>query len=95
MNHDIWPQPFGPYSGNPEFTVEIRIVLQNERGIFASIANQIHTMEANIEQISTSEKDPTYSSVEILLSVLSRVHLARIMRRIRSTPGVNKVIRIK
>ena len=78
-----------------EFSVEIRIVLQNKRGIFASIANQIHAMEANIEQISTTEQDPTYSAVELLLSVQSRAHLARIMRNIRSTPEVNKVLRVK
>ena len=76
-----------------EFDVEIRVVLQNKRGIFATIANQIHAMESNIEHISSNEEDPSYSSVTLVLSVLSRVHLARVMRRIRSVAGVSKVVR--
>ena len=35
------------------------------------------------------------SLIELLLSVQSRAHLARIMRNIRSTPEVNKVLRVK
>jgi guanosine-3',5'-bis(diphosphate) 3'-pyrophosphohydrolase len=76
-----------------EFSVEIRVVVENKRGIFATIANQIHAMEANIEHISSTEEDPSYSSVSLVLSVLSRVHLARVMRRIRAIKGVNKVVR--
>jgi guanosine-3',5'-bis(diphosphate) 3'-pyrophosphohydrolase len=78
-----------------EFDVEIRLELQNKRGIFALIANEINELEANIEKISTTEKDSTYSSVELQLSVRDRAHLAHIMRRIRATSGVSKVIRPK
>lgn len=78
-----------------EFTVEIRLILENRRGIFATIANQINAMEANIEKISTEDEDATFSSLELVLSVLSRVHLARVMRRMRAISGVTKVVRIK
>lgn len=76
-----------------EFSVEIRVVMENKRGIFATIANQIHAMEANIEHIASTEEDPSFSSVKLVLSVLGRVHLARVMRRIRAISGVNKVLR--
>ncbi len=76
-----------------EFPVEIRVVLENKRGIFANIANQIHAMEANIEHIASAEEDPSFSSVKLVLSVMGRVHLARVMRRIRGITGVNKVLR--
>lgn len=78
-----------------EFSVELRLVLENRRGIFATIANQINAMEANIESISTEDEDASFTSMELALSVLSRVHLARVMRRMRAIGGVNKVVRIK
>jgi guanosine-3',5'-bis(diphosphate) 3'-pyrophosphohydrolase len=76
-----------------EFAVEIRVLMENRRGIFANIANQIHAAEANIEEITTTEKDPSFGSVKLVLSVLNRVHLARVMRRLRAINGVNKVVR--
>ncbi len=76
-----------------EFAVEIRVLMENRRGIFANIANQIHAAEANIEEIVTTEEDPSYGLVKLVLSVLNRVHLARVMRRLRAINGVNKVVR--
>lgn len=76
-----------------EFPVEIQVVMENKRGIFATIGNQVHAMEANIEHISSSEDDPSFSTVKLVISVLSRVHLARVMRRIRNISGVSKVLR--
>jgi guanosine-3',5'-bis(diphosphate) 3'-pyrophosphohydrolase len=76
-----------------EFAVEIRVVLENRRGIFATIANQLHATEANIEEITTAEEDPSYSSAKLVLSVTGRIHLARVMRRLRAINGVNKVVR--
>jgi guanosine-3',5'-bis(diphosphate) 3'-pyrophosphohydrolase len=76
-----------------DFAVEIRLLMENRRGIFANIANQIHAAEANIEEIITAEEDPSYGSVKLVLSVLGRVHLARVMRRLRAISGVNKVVR--
>ncbi|MEH6548613.1 MAG: RelA/SpoT family protein [Pseudomonadales bacterium] len=77
------------------FSVAIRISLENRRGIFAQLANRVSAMDADIEQISTAEQDASFSTIDLVLSVTSRVHLANIMRRIRSIGGVQKVSRLK
>ena len=78
-----------------EFDVEIRLELENKRGMFALIAGEINEMQANIERISTTEKDSGYRTMELQLSVVNRDHLAHIMRRIHATNGVSKVVRAK
>lgn len=78
-----------------EFSVEIRVELENERGIIAKLANTITSAEANIEKISTAEKDAHLSIVNLSLNVRNRIHLARVMKRIRLLKPVNKVTRMK
>jgi (p)ppGpp synthase/HD superfamily hydrolase len=48
----------------------------------------------NIDRISTTDKDAQYTYVDIELQVHSRIHLARIMKRLRTVEGVRRVIRI-
>lgn len=78
-----------------EFSVEIRVYLANERGIIAKLANEISSTEANIEKISTVEKDAHLSIVNLSLNVRNRIHLARVMKRIRLIKPVSKVTRVK
>lgn len=78
-----------------EFSVEIRVYLENERGIIAKLANTITSTEANIEKISTMEKDAHLSIVNLSLNVKNRIHLARVMKRIRLIKPVSKVTRVK
>jgi (p)ppGpp synthase/HD superfamily hydrolase len=66
-----------------EFSVEIRVELENERGIIAKLATAITSKEANIERISTVERDARFSIVNLLLNVKNRIHLARVMKHIR------------
>jgi guanosine-3',5'-bis(diphosphate) 3'-pyrophosphohydrolase len=77
-----------------EFTAELRIEVENRRGAIATIATRINSMGVNIEKISSSDKDYQFSYVDLELHVDSRVHLARIMRRLRSTDGVRRVTRV-
>ena len=78
-----------------EFSTNVRLVVENKRGILAAIANRINAMEANIEEVTTRADDPTYTLVELQLSVLNRDHLARILRKIRAVRGVNRVTRAR
>ena len=78
-----------------EFSVEIRVELENERGIIAKLATAITSKEANIERISTVERDARFSIVNLLLTVKNRVHLARVMKHIRLIKPVSKVARVK
>lgn len=78
-----------------EFSVEIRVELENERGIIAKLATTITGAEANIEKISTVERDARFSIVNLSLNVRNRIHLARVMKRIRLIKPVSRVTRVK
>ena len=78
-----------------DFSVELRVELENERGIIATLATTITGTEANIEKISTIERDARFSIVNLSLNVHNRVHLARVMKRVRLIKAVAKVTRVK
>jgi guanosine-3',5'-bis(diphosphate) 3'-pyrophosphohydrolase len=78
-----------------EFSVELRVELENQRGIIATLATTITGAEANIEKISTVERDARFSIVNLSLNVRSRVHLARVMKRVRLINPVTRVTRVK
>jgi len=77
-----------------EFTVELRVELEHQRGIIATLANAITSAEANVEKISTSDRDAQFSIVNLTLTVRNRVHLARVMKKVRMMKSVSKVGRM-
>jgi len=78
-----------------EFACEIRVDLEKSRGAIAMLATRITGLDANIKRITVDDEDPRISTVRMIISVHSRIHLARIMKRIRTVPGVAKVARIR
>lgn len=78
-----------------EFSVELKVELENQRGIVATLATAITGAEANIEKISTLERDARFSVVNLSLSVRNRVHLAQVMKRVRLIKPVIGVTRVK
>ncbi|MDC1527804.1 bifunctional GTP diphosphokinase/guanosine-3',5'-bis pyrophosphate 3'-pyrophosphohydrolase [Gammaproteobacteria bacterium] len=77
-----------------EFTVELRVELEHQRGIIATLANAITSAEANIEKIGTSDRDAQFSIVNLTLTVRNRIHLARVMKKVRMMKSVSKVGRM-
>ena len=71
------------------------VVATLARGIVATLAAKIHGFDANIEKISVEEKDARYTVVQLEIGVQNRVHLARIMRRLRTIKSVQRVFRFK
>ena len=63
--------------------------------MIAIIATRINSMDVNIEKISTDDKDYQFTYVDLGMMVHNRVHLARIMKRLRTVNYVRKVTRIK
>lgn len=78
-----------------EYSVELRIEVENRRGVIAVIATRINSMGVNIEKISTDDKDYQFTYVDLEMLVHNRVHLAHIMKRLRAITSVRKVIRVK
>ena len=78
-----------------EFLVELHLELENKRGIVAILASKIADQHSNIEKISLEERDAKVSIAHVLLYVTSRVHLANIMRRVKTVKAVTKITRAK
>jgi guanosine-3',5'-bis(diphosphate) 3'-pyrophosphohydrolase len=78
-----------------EFNVTLRIELENRRGMIAVLATRINSMDVNILKISSEDKDYQFSYVDLEMGVQNRVHLARIMKRIRTLKEVHKVNRVR
>ncbi len=78
-----------------EFIVELRVEVENQRGIIAELANKVNSLDVSIDKISTTDRDATFSVVCLRIGVKNRIHLARILRRIRGIKSVTKVTRVK
>lgn len=78
-----------------EFVVPIVIEHGHQRGMVATLATKINSLDASIDNISVTDIDANTSRVEIQLSVKDRVHLARIMKHIRSIKSVSGIYRVK
>ncbi|AKH67993.1 (p)ppGpp synthetase, RelA/SpoT family [Spongiibacter sp. IMCC21906] len=78
-----------------DFSVELKVELSKQRGIIAVLATRVNGADGSIEKISVEDENPKISTIHLIIGVQSRVHLARIMRRIRNIPAAIKVEREK
>ena len=78
-----------------EFNVELRIELAHQRGLIALLASTISEADANIDKISVDERDGRISVIQLGISVRDRVHLARIIRKLRGLAGVSRITRMR
>jgi RelA/SpoT family (p)ppGpp synthetase len=77
-----------------EFTVEIRVELERQRGIIAELAAAITRAEGNIERIGVVEQNAKLSVVSVVLHVQGRRHLASVMKRVRMIRAVVRLNRV-
>ncbi len=76
-----------------EFKTSVRIELINHQGTLATLTNAVSACDSNIIGLQTEEKESNVYYIDIELTTKNRVHLARIMRKIRSMPEVQRVSR--
>ena len=76
-----------------DFSVEIRVDVENKPGVLADVAARIGDTGSNIEQVSVDERLEDTAALIFSILVRDRVHLARVIKRIRSMPPVKKVTR--
>ena len=77
-----------------EFTVELRVELERQRGIIAELAAAITRAEGNLESIGVEEQNAKMSIVNVVLHVQGRSHLARVIKRIRALKAVIRLNRV-
>ena len=68
--------------------------MESRRGLVAELAGLVTDAGANIERIGIEERDARLSIVHLTLAVRDRVHLARIIKRIRNLSHVGKITRV-
>ena len=78
-----------------EFLTEIRVEVISERGIIAALATRISETGTGLEGIQVHERDAEHSVIHLVVAVKNRIHLANIMRKIRTMSSVEKVSRAK
>lgn len=78
-----------------EFPAELRLEVLNQRGSLATVATTISDLNSNIENVTVIEQDSRICVDHITVSVKDRVHLAKIMRRLKELSIVVKISRVK
>jgi RelA/SpoT family (p)ppGpp synthetase len=76
-----------------EYLAYMRVQVANQRGVLATLAATIANMSSNIEHVHLTEKDGRISTIEFVVTVNDRIHLARIMKKLRSLAVVNRIWR--
>jgi RelA/SpoT family (p)ppGpp synthetase len=76
-----------------DFSVDLDVDLVNRRGSLAALTLAISESESNIENIRAQESDRHHFNIAITISVRNRVHLARVLRKIRKRKDVIRVFR--
>ncbi|WP_404295110.1 RelA/SpoT family protein [Halomonas sp.] len=77
-----------------DFPVALRLEVESRRGLVAELAGLVTDAEANIERIGIEERDARLVTVNLTLSVRNRIHLARIIKRLRNLPHVERITRL-
>ena len=78
-----------------EFLTELAVEVESERGIIATLATRIAKTRTSIEGIHVKERDAEHSVITLTIGVANRVHLANVMRRVRTLRSVTRVSRVK
>jgi guanosine-3',5'-bis(diphosphate) 3'-pyrophosphohydrolase len=78
-----------------EFLTELRVEVESERGIIATLATRIADTRTSIEGIQVKERDAQHTVITLTIAVRNRVHLAEVMRRVRIMRSVTKVSRAR
>lgn len=76
-----------------EFSAEIRVDVDNKPGVLAEVAARIGDAGSNIEQVSVDERLEDAAALVFSILVRDRIHLAQVIKNIRSMPVVRKVTR--
>ncbi len=81
-----------PYNEG-EYEVKIRLNVNNQRGVLATVAAAIADADANINSVEMKERDGRHTSLRFIIEVKNRVHLAKVIRKIRLIKSVSQIDR--
>jgi len=76
------------------YHAEIRVTVANKRGVLGRVASEIAEAGSNIDAISMEDDRAVYTTMDFVLEVSDRKHLARVMRALRRLQDVKKIARV-
>ena len=82
-------------TANMDFETGIRIELKNRQGILSEISNAVDVTGSKIEGINSDIKDDNTYIINLTITVRDRIHLASIIKRIKTIPNILKISRRK
>jgi guanosine-3',5'-bis(diphosphate) 3'-pyrophosphohydrolase len=91
---DKWLDVVWDKNINRPFSVNIKLMVANQRGVLAKAAAAIAEADSNIENVYFNNEGE-YTRLYFTLQVNNRLHLANIMRRLRKIPEVIRITRVK
>ena len=78
-----------------DFLAELKLKSENRRGLLAMVAGEISSAGASIENVQMPERDGSEAlEMRFTITVRDRVHVARVLRRLRRLPPVLRVVRV-
>ena len=78
-----------------DFSVELRVELLNQRGTLATVASTISGMDSNIEAVIIGDQFDGVCVDFITIAVKDRIHLAKIIRKLKQLFIVLKITRVR
>ncbi len=76
-----------------EFEVQLNVELEQQRGLIASLAEAVNLADANIEKIAVDERDGRTCIVNMVVTVHNRIHLSKVIKKLRLINGIIKIAR--
>lgn len=77
------------------YTADVSVIAKDRKGLFSSVSRVCEDMDVHIDGVNAkSSKDETIN-VTLTLSISSRDQIEKVLRALRSVPGVSDVFRAK
>ena len=96
LDHDRWVDVEWEPDSEKLFNVRLSVLVVNERGMLGKIASVIAYAESNIDNVSIQDMDGSpFATLNFLVQVRHRQHLAELIRNLRKITKVNKITRVK
>ena len=96
LDHDRWVDVEWEPESEKLFNVRLSVLVVNERGMLGKIASVIADTESNIDNVSLQDMDGSpFATLNFLVQVRHRQHLAELIRNLRKITKANKITRVK
>ena len=94
-DHKSWLNVQWDEEATGSFSTDIKFESEDQQGVFAKIASIFSSYGCDIENVNMAPRDGGTSIDYFTVTVESRKHLARVMRRLRAVPSVVKISRVR